>query len=125
MSHAYGRAVALSALILLLSVVTAAQGAGQTSSAAAPEISYTVSMPKPYTHLLEVEMRLRGNTYARADLIMPVWTPGSYLVREFERNVQDFNAKDAGGRALRWAKTNKNTWRVETAGARELVITYS
>src|ERR1043165_4837429 len=110
MSHAYGRVVALSALILLLSAVVAAQGAGQTFSAAAPEISYTVSMPKPYTHLLEVEMRLRGNTPpARTDLIMPVWTPGSYLVREFERNVQDFDAKDAGGRALRWAKTNKNT----------------
>jgi predicted metalloprotease with PDZ domain len=126
MSHAYGRAVALSALILLLSAVSLqeARGASQTTTSA-PEISYTVSMPKPYTHLLEVEMRLRGGLPARADLIMPVWTPGSYLVREFERHVQDFDAKDAGGRALRWAKTNKNTWRVETAGAREIVITYN
>jgi predicted metalloprotease with PDZ domain len=82
-------------------------------------------MSKPYTHLLEVELRLRGALPAQTDLIMPVWTPGSYLVREFERHVQDFDAKDASGRALRWAKTNKNTWRVETAGARELVITYN
>ena len=124
MSHAYGRAIALSALLLLLSAVTTrAQNAGQPTSRA-PEISYTVSMPRPYTHLLEVEMRLRGALPAQADLIMPVWTPGSYLVREFERNVQDFEAKDASGRTLRWAKTNKNTWRVETAGARELVIAY-
>jgi predicted metalloprotease with PDZ domain len=126
MIHARGKA-ALSALLLLLAAFAAqAQRSNQSASPppAAPEISYTVSMPKPHTHLLEVELRMRGTLAAQTDLIMPVWTPGSYLVREFARNVQDFEAKDATGRTLRWAKTNKNTWRVETAGARELVITY-
>ncbi|HEX8177638.1 MAG TPA: PDZ domain-containing protein [Pyrinomonadaceae bacterium] len=127
MIHAPVKA-ALSALILFLAVFAAqAQSYNQAAlrQAAAPEISYTVSMSKPYTHLLEVELRVRGTLAAQTDLIMPVWTPGSYLVREFARNVQDFDAKDAAGRTLRWAKTNKNTWRVETAGARELVVTYN
>ena len=127
MSHVRRSAVALSALLVLLFVSAAtAQRSNQAATAQAThEISYTVSMPKPYTHLLEVELRLRGQLPAQTDLIMPVWTPGSYLVREFERNVQDFEAKDTGGRALRWNKMNKNTWRVETTGARELVVTYS
>ncbi|HEY0319676.1 MAG TPA: PDZ domain-containing protein [Pyrinomonadaceae bacterium] len=128
MSHASRSAVALSALLIFLFAAAApAQKSNQTASppSPAPEITYTVSMPKPFTHLLEVEMRLRGTFPAQTDLIMPVWTPGSYLVREFERNVQDFDAKDAGGRTLRWNKSNKNTWRVETAGAGELVVTYS
>jgi predicted metalloprotease with PDZ domain len=128
MSHASRKAVALSALLVLFfASAVSAQRSNQAASplSPAPEITYTVSMPKPYTHLLDVELRLRGAIAARTDLIMPVWTPGSYLIREFERNVQDFDAKDASGRALRWAKANKNTWRVETAGARELVITYS
>ena len=62
----------------------------------APDIHFTVSMPQPHTHLLEVEMRVRWNTSApaQADLVMPVWTPGSYLVREYARHVQDFAAKD-------------------------------
>jgi hypothetical protein len=47
-------------------------------------------MPKPYTHLLEVEMRVQ----------IP---------------VQDF-AADANGLALDWTKVNKNTWRVKTLG---------
>ncbi|HJU55921.1 MAG TPA: PDZ domain-containing protein, partial [Pyrinomonadaceae bacterium] len=48
-----------------------------------------------------------------------------YLIREFERHVQDFEAADAqSGSALAWEKTNKNTWRVETQGAKELRITY-
>ena len=58
-----------------------------------------------------------------SDLIMPVWTPGSYLIREFERHVQDF-AADAGGRQLEWTKVNKNTWRVRTNGARQWRATY-
>src|SRR5262249_3320954 len=73
----------------------------------------------PATHLLEVEMRVRrSNTAAVSDLVMPVWTPGSYLIREFERNVQDFSA-EANGRTLNWSKINKNTWRVTTNGAAE------
>lgn len=49
-----------------------------------PEIAYTVSMSKPATHLLEVEMRLNWKQMPdQAELKMPVWTPGSYLVREY------------------------------------------
>jgi predicted metalloprotease with PDZ domain len=127
MSHASSKAALSALLVLLVAVaVSAQQRPGQAaSSAPAPEISYTVSMPKPHTHLLDVELRLRGPLAAETDLIMPVWTPGSYLIREFERNVQDFAAKDASGRALRWAKTNKNTWRVQTTGARDILVTYS
>jgi predicted metalloprotease with PDZ domain len=55
---------------------------------------------------------------------MPVWTPGSYLIREFARHVQDFAAFDASGRPLSWEKINKNSWRVVTNGAREWRATY-
>lgn len=134
-------APALTALALALFLGSAAPAdAGrrqpQTRDAAAPqrgpapEISYTVSMPRPDTHLLEVEMRLRwpaGSAPQTADLVMPVWTPGSYLIREYERHVQDFAADDGGGRALQWQKANKNTWRVTLSGgggARELRARY-
>lgn len=84
-------------------------------------------MPKPWTHLLEVEMRVQIpatlDVSNDTDLVMPVWTPGSYLVREFERHVQDFSAS-ANGRALEWDKTNKNTWRVRTNGARQWQVFY-
>jgi predicted metalloprotease with PDZ domain len=84
-------------------------------------------MPRPHTHLFGVEARLsyRGAAPAALDFRMPVWTPGSYLVREFERHVQDFAARDESGRTLNWTKTNKNTWRVETAGARDVRVRYT
>jgi len=84
-------------------------------------------MSQPWTHLLEVEMRVQIpanlNTPNETDLLLPVWTPGSYMIREFERHVQDF-AADANGRALEWTKVNKNTWRVKTGGARQWHATY-
>jgi predicted metalloprotease with PDZ domain len=122
-------------LAFILSSTAAALADAQTQTTAArpeaqaPDISYTVSMPEPHTHLFQVELRVRTNERAKElpaqiDLIMPVWTPGSYFIREFERNVQDFAATDGADHALAWRKTNKDTWRVETAGARELRASY-
>lgn len=117
---------------LLIATTTEAFAQNNRASAtnlAPPDISYTVSMPRPATHLLEVEMRFAqrdGGTVSpnETDLVMPVWTPGSYLIREYERHVQDFAATDNAGRALQWNKSNKNTWRVQTNGAREWRATY-
>src|SRR5262252_726468 len=113
--HCSGRllvALQLAAIILPAGFGSRARAAAQGG---APDISFTVSMPKPFTHLLEVEMRVHVppnlNVPNETDLVMPVWTPGSYLIREFERNVQDF-AADVDGRALEWTKINKDTWRV-------------
>ena len=91
----------------------------------APDIAYTVSMSKPATHLLEVEMRLKWQQMPdQAELKMPVWTPGSYLVREYGRHVQDFAVKNATGTPLGWRKINKNTWQIDSKGAGEVVATY-
>ncbi len=88
-------------------------------------INFTVSMPKPWTHLLQVEMRVASvQTPAQLELKMPVWTPGSYLIREYARHVQNFSVADAGGNALEWRKINKNTWQIDTKGAKEVVAKY-
>jgi predicted metalloprotease with PDZ domain len=116
----------LTIALCICSVAVAAQQAA--SRTAVPEIAFEVSMSKPQTHMLEVEVRVKHPANAPAAteefLVMPVWTPGSYLIREFARHVQDFQAKDASGRALQWEKTNKNTWRIVPNGAREWSASY-
>ena len=77
----------------LLLLITVSSQAGPAYQDGGQDISFTISMSKPQTHLLEVEIRIdRGLAESRAEetLVMPVWTPGSYLIREFERHVQDF-----------------------------------
>lgn len=106
------------ALLFVLPVLAAAQ--------APVDISFTVAMSRPHTHLFDVEIAIKRAASGPQEemLVMPVWTPGSYLVREFERNVQDFAVTDAARQPLKWEKTNKNTWRVVTNGAREWRATY-
>jgi predicted metalloprotease with PDZ domain len=114
-------------LVLLLALSALHFTSAQQRSPLSSDIAFTVSMSQPWTHLLEVEMRVaipaNLNVPNDTDLLMPVWTPGSYLVREFGRHVQDL-AADANGSALEWTKTNKNTWRVKTNGARQWRVTY-
>src|SRR4030095_10352312 len=85
------------------------------------EISFTVAMPRPHTHLFDVDVAIKRIESGPQEerLVMPVWTPGSYMVREFARHVQDFAATDAAGQQLKWEKTNKDTWRIVTNGTRE------
>lgn len=90
-----------------------------------PDIAYTVSMSKPSTHLLEVDMAVNWSQMpGTLEVKMPVWTPGSYLIREYARHVQQFSAKDATGAALTWRKINKNTWAVDTKSAGAVAISY-
>src|SRR5437762_648101 len=117
----------LFAAVQVVFAVVCSAAQAQNTAPMSSDISYTVSMSKPDTHLLEVEVSVKVAANLQVpnetDLVMPVWTPGSYLIREFERHVQDF-AADANGRALEWAKINKNTWRVNTNGARSWRVTY-
>ena len=88
-----------------------------------PEIIYRLTMPEPHTQTFAVEMRLDGVT-GPVELVMPAWTPGSYMVREFARHVLSLRAEDGGGAPLRWAKTDKLTWRVEAPADGTLRVSY-
>lgn len=91
----------------------------------APEISYVVSMSKPWTHLLEVEMTLKfAQAQDKVEVSLPVWTPGSYLVREYARHVESFNASAAGAN-VNWRKLDKNTWQIDAGAAKDVVVRYN
>ena len=94
-----------------------------------PGIHYTVSMPKPNTHYFEVRIEVTDvanrSKNGRLGLVMPVWTPGSYLVREFSRNVFDLSVVNASdGSELSCEKESKNTWRAQVSGASSVNIIY-
>ena len=66
--------------VALLFLMTHA-AAASAQNASAP-IRYTLSFPAPQTHYVEVSATVPTGGRADIDLMMPVWTPGSYLVRE-------------------------------------------
>ncbi|HWG89918.1 MAG TPA: PDZ domain-containing protein [Candidatus Thermoplasmatota archaeon] len=89
-----------------------------------PSIHYDLAMPHPETHLFEVTVTLKGFGGEQLTAALPVWAPGSYLVREFARHVQDFEARDGAGKALPWRKSRKNAWEVDHGGAKEVRLSY-
>lgn len=83
------------------------------------EIFYQVAMPQPQSHLFEVTLQVKGWRSPFLDLKMPVWTPGSYLVREYARHVQDFAVE-----GQTWHKVAKNHWQIETADLSDITLQY-
>ncbi|CAM4133668.1 Predicted metalloprotease, contains C-terminal PDZ domain [Pedobacter westerhofensis] len=88
------------------------------------KISYVVSFKEPQTHYAEIEMNVSGLSKPYVDVKMPVWTPGSYLIREFAKNVEDVSAT-AGNTSLKVEKVKKNTWRIYSNKSNSLKINYS
>ncbi len=93
-------------------------------------ITYHLSMPNPNTHYFEVEMDvdLLNSTYtfqntSFIDFKLPVWTPGSYLVREYAKNIEGF-AAFSDNNVLKSSKIDKNTWRIVKEKNTSLRIKY-
>jgi predicted metalloprotease with PDZ domain len=89
----------------------------------AAQISYEVSMPEPHTHYFEVKMHVKDYNKEYFDVQMPVWAPGSYLVREFAKSVEEFGAT-FNKKLLKTEKLNKNTWRIYSDKANNVAISY-
>jgi predicted metalloprotease with PDZ domain len=88
-------------------------------------VAYTLRFPAPHTHYVEVEAVLPvvGAPAGDMEIFLPVWTPGSYLVREYSRNLEALAARTPAGAPLAIEKVRKNRWRVRLgAGADTHVV---
>ncbi len=107
-----------------LLLALALQGAGLHGDVMPEPIAYTLRFPAPQTHYVEVEARIPTGGRAEVELAMAVWTPGSYLVREYARNVEEVTAVNGAGEPLAVGKTAKNHWRIAAGRASEIVVRY-
>src|SRR6185295_14937751 len=115
-----------SRLIVLLVAAALLMTHPETAAAqsAAEPLRYTLSFPAPQTHYMEVTATVPTERRPDVELMMAVWTPGSYLVREYERNVEGVSASAPDGRPLAVVKSDKNRWRVTTGGSRAVTVKY-
>ncbi len=79
-----------------------------TSSAASP-VRYRIAPLDPHAHLFEVRCTVEDPDPAGQRFRLPVWIPGSYLVREFARHFVMVRA-EAAGRAVAVTKEAKDVW---------------
>ena len=97
---------------------TAQQNEGKNKTA----VRYLVDFSNAKNHYVNVvaTIPVRAET---TELMMAVWTPGSYLVREYARHIDSIEAK-SGGKKLEFEKTRKNRWVVQTKGIKSFQLRY-
>lgn len=86
------------------------------------KMHYRVRLEDPRAHEFEVEMVIEGNASERLILSLPAWIPGSYMIRDFARNLIDLRV-EARGQVATVKKLDKQTWQI-TDAPRSLRIHY-
>jgi predicted metalloprotease with PDZ domain len=86
-------------------------------------LHYRVETGDLHAHLFRVTL-----TIAQPDALqrvsLPVWIPGSYLVREFSKNLQNLEARQTGRTPLRAEQLDKCTWQIHCSPTKPLVLRY-
>ncbi len=115
-------AVLLFVLTLLFAFDTDIASA-QTEAVDSRPINYEVDLSDVRNHYVTVRMTVPADGL-QTELMMAVWTPGSYLVREYARHVDSIVVQDYEGNKLDFRKTRKNRWTVDTDGLSQFTFQY-
>jgi predicted metalloprotease with PDZ domain len=87
-------------------------------------VEYTIRFSQAKNHYADVELRCETGGQQQFELMMPTWTPGSYLIREYARHVETISASDSDGAELSISRSRKNRWLVKCSNAKSVVVKY-
>jgi len=80
------------------------------SSKSKSQINYKVEINAPHTHYAHVTLEFPVTAGSQNIIGIPVWTPGSYLIREFAKSIESVSVKDNTNKAIGVNKITKNQW---------------
>ncbi|MEI6761130.1 MAG: peptidase M61 [Betaproteobacteria bacterium] len=98
------------------------QPAPRRAPAQAAGLHYRVALADLQAHLFQVTLTILAPA-AGQQLRLPAWIPGSYLVREFAKQLQNLRCAQ-GGRAVAVQQLDKASWRVDCRADAALTVTY-
>lgn len=84
-------------------------------------VKYQLEISDIAAHLLTVKLSFKPVS-AIHELLLPAWIPGSYMIRDFARNIVSINAADTSG-PLRLQQLDKQRWQLNCTG-RTVTVTY-
>ncbi len=85
-------------------------------------IHFTVETDGVHAHLFGITLTVKQPA-ARQRVSLPVWIPGSYLVREFSKNLQGLSASQRG-HAVAIHQLDKATWELDCVAGQPLELRY-
>jgi predicted metalloprotease with PDZ domain len=72
-------------------------------------IEYHISPFNPAAHLFRVTLTIREPDPLGQKLVLPAWIPGSYMIRDFARNIISISASSEG-QVVELKKLDKHSW---------------
>lgn len=75
-------------------------------------IQYTVTLSKPHAHIYKVTLDISSPNKDGQTLSLPAWIPGSYMIRDFAKNIINIKAF-SNEKVINIRKLDKSTWKVE------------
>lgn len=88
------------------------------------KITYHLRMLQPQNHYYQIEMDIEDFKKSSFEIKLPVWAPGSYLVREFSKNINLVRAYDAKGKEIKVEKKKKNEWTIYSKNSSFVRVKY-
>ncbi len=85
-------------------------------------IHYRIDPAQTHARLYQVTLTVAAPA-AGQELSLPVWIAGSYLVREFSKNLQSLRASQ-GDKAVALAQLDKHRWLAQCQSGTPLVLSY-
>jgi predicted metalloprotease with PDZ domain len=85
-------------------------------------VCYSLRLLDPQAHLFAITLTIKQPT-ALQRVSLPVWIPGSYLVREFAKNLQQLQAYQ-GSKKVALVQLDKSSWQVACTTDHPLVLRY-
>lgn len=79
-----------------------------------PSIHYAISVASTVGHLFNLKLKISQPNKNGQRLSLPAWIPGSYMVRDFAKNIVSIKAMDENGSHIALHKLDKQTWQADT-----------
>lgn len=94
----------------------------RTTMATSPSLHYRVQLHDLQAHLYRITLTI-AQPSAQQQVSLPVWIPGSYLVREFAKNLHSLQARQ-GSKTVTIQQLSKHQWQVDCQAGEALELSY-
>ena len=85
-------------------------------------LHYTVNLLNPHAHTFKVTLTIKNPNPDGQLLSLPAWIPGSYMIRDFAKNITTIKAH-SNNQAIHLSKIDKSTWKADAVKT-ELTLEY-
>ena len=88
------------------------------------KLSYILEMKEPQNGFFQVTMDVEGVSEDSVLVTMPSWTPGSYHILDFARNVRLLRARSKDNEPIDIQRKDKSSWKILNGNHKNFIISY-